>query len=244
MSGETTPYQRDLAYVHSAGYSRIMLPVAHEMAWRLRDRQLSSGTIVDLGCGAGQAAGEYTAAGYDAIGVDLSPAMIELAQNIVSNARFEVGSWTSWPLPPCVAISALGEVICYLSSGVDPVAALQDFFAKAFTALAAGGLLVFDVVEIGWGRELAPTWTAGEDWHCLVKYQYEETKHQLTRRITTFRAAGELYRRQDEVHRQQLFGRDEVAQMLEQAGFQVEVAERFGDFTPLSGRAFFAATKR
>ncbi|EAQ78283.1 hypothetical protein DSM3645_18141 [Blastopirellula marina DSM 3645] len=221
-----------------------MLPVAHEVVRRLRDRQCSGGTIVDLGCGAGQVAGEYAAAGYDVIGVDLSPAMIELAQSIVPHARFEVGSWTTWPLPPCIAISALGEVVCYLSPGVDPVAVLQDFFAKAFAALAAGGLLVLDVVEIGMGRELDPTWTAGEDWCCLVKYQYDESHDQLTRRITTFRAAGEFYRRQDEVHRQQLFARDEVAQMLEQAGFQVEVAERFGDFTPLPGRAFFAAMKR
>ncbi|MFI4874474.1 MAG: class I SAM-dependent methyltransferase [Blastopirellula sp. JB062] len=243
MPSESAPYDRDVAYVHSSGYSDIMLPAAREVIQQLRQRNLHEGTIIDLGCGGGQAAAAYAAAQYDVIGVDLSPAMIDLARQAVNEARFEVGSWNDWPLPSCVAITALGEIFCYLSPGVEPRVSLPSFFASAHAALLPGGLLAFDVGEIGMGRGAVRNWTSGDDWYCLVDYAYDEGNDQLARHITTFRQEGELYRRRHETHRQQLFAAVEIQNWLEQVGFQVAMAQRLDEFVPLPNRALFFATK-
>ena len=59
--------------------------------------------------------GRFTDAGYHVLGVDLSPAMIELARQRVPEADFQVGSFCNLPIPTCRAVTALGEVFNYLT---------------------------------------------------------------------------------------------------------------------------------
>lgn len=55
-------------------------------------------TVVDVGCGGGRAVGELAARGVRAIGVDLSPAMIEIAGERWPAGEFHVADATALPL--------------------------------------------------------------------------------------------------------------------------------------------------
>jgi hypothetical protein len=68
----------------------------------------------------------------------------------------------------------------------------------------------------------------GPDWAILLEVQ-EDRKHGiLTRRISSFRQVGRLYRRSDELHSLHLFPRAELQVMLSQAGFQVRTLSGYG----------------
>jgi hypothetical protein len=62
----------------------------------------------------------------------------------------------------------------------------------------------------------------GSDWAVLVDAELDETRHELTRRITTFRQVGNLYRRDTETHRLILIDPNEILQSLRSIGFQAE----------------------
>jgi hypothetical protein len=65
----------------------------------------------------------------------------------------------------------------------------------------------------------------------------------LIRHITSFRKVGDLYRRDEEVHRQRLFTRSEVATQLRSCGFRVRVLRGYGPLCFPPGVFGFLARK-
>jgi SAM-dependent methyltransferase len=61
-------------------------------------RAAGDGPVADLGCGPGQATAHLHQLGIDAFGIDLSPAMIDVARRDHPGLRFEVGSMTDLDL--------------------------------------------------------------------------------------------------------------------------------------------------
>lgn len=74
-------------------YLRAALAVFAE-----RVRAGGGGPVVDVGCGPGHVTAELSGLGVDASGIDLSPAMVELARREHPGLRFEVGSMTDLEL--------------------------------------------------------------------------------------------------------------------------------------------------
>ena len=235
-------YGEDLACIHEAGYGGFAEGCAAGLLAALRAAGIAGGKVVDLGCGPGAWAGRLVEAGYDVLGVDLSAAMIRLARRRAPRATFRVGSLYTTPLPPCRAITALGEVLCYrVREAADP--SLVPLFRRAHTALGTGGLLIFDVAEVGLDRGRAPACREGEGWACLVRFAYDDARQRLTRHITTFRRIGASYRRREETHHVQLYRASAVARELREAGFRVRTVRRFGEYPLPPGRVGFLARK-
>ena len=61
-------------------------------------RAIGGGPVADVGCGPGHTTALLRELGADAFGIDLSPAMIEIARREHPGARFEVGSMTDLQL--------------------------------------------------------------------------------------------------------------------------------------------------
>jgi SAM-dependent methyltransferase len=61
-------------------------------------RAIGGGHVADIGCGPGHTTALMQELGVDAFGIDLSPAMIEIARREHPGARFEVGSMTNLEL--------------------------------------------------------------------------------------------------------------------------------------------------
>lgn len=138
---------------------------------------------------------------------------------------------------------AIGECLNYL---FDPEhRQLSQVFQRIYHALSERGVFIFDIAEPGQVTSATPvqSFTEGEDWLVLLEKQENPEHHILTRRIITFRQVGAYYRRDDEVHRQQLYQAEEIAQMLQQVSFEVQVDRGYGEFVLPPAHAVLVARK-
>ena len=201
------------------------------------------GTLVDLGCGSGLWAKAAGRAGLTVIGVDQSGAMIRLAKRVAPAAKFIRVSLYDFELPPCDAVTAIGEGLDYLEPGVSRLPSLKRLLARIARALRPGGLFIFDVL-LNEGRVLdGRNWRAGGDWAVLTEVKENREAKLLIRRIVTFRKIGSNWRRGEETHRLRLFERRKVERALRDAGFTVRTAQRYGDAALLPRRRIFIARK-
>ena len=213
-------YGDDLAAIHAAGFTGLARAAARELLARL-DRPAR---VVDLGCGDGTTAALLSAADHDVLGIDSSPAQIELARRRAPAATFRVASFVDAELPrPCDAIVAAGEVLGYALDFRNDAATLDAVLARVAAALRPGGLLLFDLA--GPGR-VPPTgrqsWTEAEGWAVLAETR--ERPGAIERRIVTFRDPGDgRVRRVEEIHRLVLHRPTHVLARLRGAGFTARV---------------------
>ena len=222
------PYDTDLAYIHDTGFGNFARNSAPGLLNIISQCGDTSRLVVDLGCGSGIWAKTVVEAGYQVLGIDISAAMIEMARQRVPEAAFQVGSFVDAAIPACRSVTALGEVVNYLFDLNNSLTMLHEVCQHVFEALIPGGAFIFDFAEPGRCRGLAQRFWEGDDWTCLVDFLHDEPRQQLTRRIVTFRKVGEMYRRHEETHRQQLYERAAVAEILRSVGFQFEIVANYG----------------
>ncbi|MBD1870235.1 class I SAM-dependent methyltransferase [Cyanobacteria bacterium FACHB-471] len=240
-------YRKDLAYIHDVGHNDYALKSAPGILSILAKHNIHDGLIVDLGCGSGLSALEFTAARYRVLGIDISESMVALARTRVPNAEFRVESLFEADIPDCHAVVSIGECLNYLFDPNNTRTKLIQLFQRVYNALAPAGVFIFDVAEPGQVAQgtITKSFTEGEDWIVLVEKQEEQTV--LTRRIITLRKLKEHqeehYRRDDEVHRLRLYEATEVAEQLRQVGFQVQVMRCYGNYDLPNAHAAFVACK-
>ena len=75
----TSDYRNDPAYIHDAGFGGMARAAGPVLIDSLRKRGFDRGLVVDLGCGSGILSQAILEAGYEVLGIDISPAMIERA---------------------------------------------------------------------------------------------------------------------------------------------------------------------
>ncbi len=217
-------YRRDLATIHDAGFGHIARGAAATLIERLARRGVRSGTVVELACGSGISSRLLADAGFDVVGFDLSPAMLELARERVPEARFEQRSLYDADLPQCVAVTAIGEAFNYLfdpRAGFDTMTAVV---ARAHAALDPGGLLLFDFAEPGRATpRLEHHVFDGPGWRVTSEAVEDPARRQLERRITSVLQTSVGRREQFELHRLALYDREDVVAMLVAGGWRPEL---------------------
>ena len=238
-------YRNDLAYVHDAGFGDFAKQAGPELLQILRQNRIHKGLVVDLGCGSGLWAQRLIRSGYDVLGIDLSPAMIRIARKRAPEARFVQDSFLKAKLPPCAAVTAIGECFNYLFDASNGRNALSRFFGRVFRSLQPGGMFLFDVVTPDKRSKPKSQQNnrVAEDWAILYQAEEDAAKRILTRRITTFRRIGKLYRRDEEIHRCLLYEGGELAEELRRKGFRVRVVRSYGKFKLYKNRIGFLAKK-
>ena len=237
-------YGEALAYIHDAGYSGFAQKAAPGLLRMLRRQGVTAGLVVDLGCGSGRWARELLHAGYQVLGIDLSPAMIRLARRIAPQARFKVGSLFEAELPPCRAVTSLGECVNYNLDGKSSRPSLSRLFKRIFRALAPGGILVFDFAGPGRLPKRGPrvTWAGHDDW-AVISVTRARGCDKLIRQITGFRRRGKHLRATGEVHDLRLYRADDLIQDLARCGFRARVVSGYGRLRFLEGIAGIVAVK-
>ncbi|MDY7230633.1 class I SAM-dependent methyltransferase [Hyalangium rubrum] len=218
-----TAYARDLAYVHHDAFGHLARDAAPVVLGALRRVGLRRGLIVDLGCGSGILARALTEAGYDVLGVDLSPDMLRLAARNAPRATFRRGSLLDMDFPPCVAVTAIGEPFNYVFDPRSTPAALSRLFRGIHGALEPGGFLLSDVAgpgRIGQGQVRQTFWDR-PDWNLYLRAEENRAGTRLTRDIVLFRRIGSRYRRSEEHHTLRLYPPAAITERLTGAGFQV-----------------------
>ena len=247
MGSDVGFYGPEQAAIHDERFGDLARDAARLVVDRLYDAGFPSGLVTDLGCGSGILAAAVVDAGFDATGVDLSPAMVDLARVALPEATFTVGSVHDVPIAPSVAVTATGEVLQYAT---DPRAGLDAFrvlAGRVFLSLAPGGLFVFDVSTPGrnLGLDVRHVFHDHHSW--MLGMHATEVGDRLDRRIVILvREADGRFRRVDETHELCLYEPGAVTAILQDVGFAVEQRASYSQSTPstpLAGWAVFVATK-
>lgn len=137
------------------------LPQAREL--REHTYEALGAVVVDVGCGSGRAVGELAARGARAIGVDLDPAMIEVAAERRPAGEFHVADATALPLDD-------GSVTGYRADKIlHALAEPERAVAEARRVLAPNGRAVL----------------VGQDWDTFV---IDSDDPELTRSLVHSRA--------------------------------------------------------
>lgn len=96
------------------------------------------GMVADIGCGPGRITAHLASLGLEAFGIDLSPAMVEVARRDHPGLRFAEGSMESLDL----ADGTLSGIVAWYSIIHTPPARLPGVFAEFNRTLRDGGLLL------------------------------------------------------------------------------------------------------
>ncbi|GAA0571011.1 class I SAM-dependent DNA methyltransferase [Actinomadura livida] len=125
-------------------------------------RAIGGGPVADVGCGPGHTTALLRELGADAFGIDLSPAMIEIARREHPGARFEVGSMTDLELGD----ASLAGVLAWWSLIYIPDEAVPGVLGQFHRVLRPDGVLA---VGFHVGDESVLE-TTGEGDHALQAY--------------------------------------------------------------------------
>lgn len=229
-------YGTDLAWIHHTGFSEFATLASRGILASLQSHDIREGLILDIGCGSGILARALTDAGFTVLGIDASPAMIDLARVTAPAARFEIATFDEATLPPCAAITATGEVLNY-----GTLARVQTFIQHAAHALTPGGLLLFDIAEQGSYPPHDERRVGGEDWSVIALKDSDGRR--LTRRVLTFRQIDGVTHRDEEVHELELYQREELLAVLRESGFRVRVRRSYGSYRLPKGHAVYVAIR-
>ena len=236
-------YGPDLARIHHEGFAALASAAGPMVVRLLRAAGIRRGRVVDLGCGSGVLAKYLLSRGYDVHGVDASPAMIRIARRVAPRATLAVGNALAVALPRCRAVVATGEAMTYLTARARPDAQLERHIRRVSRALEPGGLLIFDAIVADSAQPLNyRTWRAADRWAVLTESKEDLRRRVVTRRITTFVRSGAGYRRAYEQHRVGVYRREQIAELLDAAGFRMRVLKGYGA-TSVPRRLVFAAAR-
>ncbi|WP_265864293.1 class I SAM-dependent methyltransferase [Streptomyces sp. SKN60] len=114
-------------------YERAMLALFADAV-----RASGGGPVADLGCGPGRITAHLGGLGLDVLGIDLSPAMIDVARREHPGTDFRVGSMTELDLPD----GSMGGLVAWYSLIHVPDAELDRTLAHFHRALRPGGPLL------------------------------------------------------------------------------------------------------
>jgi SAM-dependent methyltransferase len=234
-------YDLDLAYIQAKAFENPARGAAPEIVRRLQDAGIPIRRVVDVGCGAGPLTAALTAAGFEVTAIDQSAELLAIAREADPSAHFINASIYETEIPACEAVLAVGEPLTYHGPDVDGDRLVKCFFQRVSEILPTGGMLIFDVIELGKPPLTGRFWSSGDDWAVMVDTTEDQATRTLVRNIEIFRRVNDLYRRGREVHRVRLFDTRTLCDQLASCGFKIETSQAYGaQALGPRRRAFFA----
>jgi SAM-dependent methyltransferase len=233
----TGPYYRhDLAVVHHRGFSTHAALCAPGIIDVLSPVRARRGVVLELGCGTGLLTQELVAAGYRVVATDASPAMLEIAHDLVGDRVEELRQLTlpDDPLPEADAIVAIGHPINYLPDAD----AIDRALAAIAEAVRPGGLIAFDICDLEWGRarrDASNLGRTGPDWAIITEFSMP-SPDRFVRDMTTFVPNGDgSWRRDSEHHENVLVDTNRIPELLKRHGIDASTRASFGTETLPAG---------
>ena len=239
MTAPDTPYyRRDLALVHHLGFGFHADDCAPGILTLLEPVRHRHGLVVELGCGSGLLTRYLVDAGHRVIATDASPAMLELAREVVGDAE-EIRDLVlpDDPIPPADAIVSVGHCLNYLPDA----ASIGRALVAIAEALLPGGLLAIDVCDLEWAEHRRDTesrgWV-GEDWALVTEFSVPSPDRFIRQMATFIRNDDGSWRRNDERHDNVMVETSHLPELLGEHGVEAAVERSFGsEILPVGLRA-------
>ena len=173
--------------------------------------------VLDLGCGTGNITNILAKRGYDMIGVDLSPDMLNVARNKAAEDNLDV-LYLCQDIREFELYGTVDAIICTLDvlNYITDTQELQHIFALVKNYLNPDGIFIFDIntkykLETTLGNNNFITEESG------VFYTWEnEYTDGISNQYLTFFAENDdgLYERFDETHIQKVYEFSQIEEML------------------------------
>jgi SAM-dependent methyltransferase len=192
----------------------------------LAEYNIQDGLVAELGCGTGTITELLSEAGYDMIGIDNSPEMLEAAiekrdQN-ASTALYLCQDMREFELYGTVrAVVSLCDSINYITEPKE----LAEVFRLVNNYLDPGGIFIFDFHPEHYYRNTVGERTiaeAREDVSFIWENYYDRKTRinelDLTLFLPVFGDDPELYRKREEVHYQYGYTLEDMKALLQEAG--------------------------
>jgi SAM-dependent methyltransferase len=229
-------FRGDLAAVHHRAFGGHAAACAPGIVDFLAPVLARDGLVLELGCGTGLLTRELIGAGHRVIATDASPAMLDIARDLVGESAEDVRQLTlpDDPLPQADAVVAVGHPLNYLPSAE----AVDRALIAIAQALRPGGLLALDLCDLEWGRARRdpPVFArVRDDWAIITEFSVP-APDRFVRDITTFVPNPDgSWRRDSEHHENVLIDTALVPALLGRHGIQAHVGLSFGAETLPAG---------
>lgn len=192
----------------------------------LREYGIENGLVLDLGCGTGKMTRLLAKRGYDMIGVDNAPQMLQIAmEHDRQGILYLCQDMREFELYGTVAaVVSICDSINYILEEED----LLEVFRLVNNYLDPGGIFIFDLNTLYKYREIL-----GENTICenrpegsfIWENYYDEEEQVNEYDLTLFiREEEELYRKYEEVHYQRGYELETIQALLEKAGMEFVTA--------------------
>ncbi len=192
----------------------------------LKDYGVTDGLVLELGCGTGTFTELMAQKGFDMIGVDNSPQMLEEAME----KRAETGSDILYLLQDMREFELYGTVraivsVCDSMNYLEEEEDLKEVFRLANNYLDPRGVLIFDMKTAHYYRDVMGDKILAENrdegsfiWENTWYEEEQANGYELTLFIRDDETG--LYEKQEEIHYQYAYDLSRVIELIEEAGME------------------------
>lgn len=190
----------------------------------LKDNDIRTGTLLELGCGTGSMIPYIHHAGYQVLGLDLSADMLEVASDKLaglSDTTLLLQDMRDFDLDMCVdGIYCVCDGMNYLLCESD----LLSTFIQVKKHLRKNGVFIFDLkTEFFYRDILGDQVFCDHQENCSYTWENsffeEDSVNQYDLTIFVKSPDSDLYSKYEETHHQKAYDLDTVLSLLNQAGF-------------------------
>ncbi len=195
----------------------------------LKEYGISDGLVLELGCGTGNMTELLAKEGYDMIGVDNAPEMLEIAMDKRTASGFDIlyllQDMREFELYGTVrAIVSICDSVNYITEESD----LLEVFRLVNNYLDPKGIFIFDFNTVYKYREVLGSQTIAEDREdCSFIWDnyYDEDQKINEYELSLFvKQEEDLYRKYQETHYQKAYDLETIRRLVEQSGLEYVVA--------------------
>lgn len=184
--------------------------------------------VLDLACGTGTLSCALAAKGYTVVAADQSPEMLEEAMEKAAELECEPPLFLHQAAEELDLFGTIDACVCSLDSVnyITDRERLLEGFRRVHTFLMPGGYFLFDVLSPAWleGLDGETFVDENDEVFCLWRANFDRESGILCYGMDLFEREGELWRREQEEHRERSWSVAELTELLTEAGFvQVQV---------------------
>lgn len=200
---------------------------------------VTGGILLDLACGTGSMSVPFAQAGYEVVGVDMSPDMLCEAQAKAG----EAGENILFLCQPMQSLDLYGTVdcaVCTLDSinHVTEPDDVREIFRRVSMFLNPGGLFLFDVNTVYKHEKILGNETFvfdTEDVYCVWQNHYDEETRIVDIDLDFFEPDEDVYFRTSEQFSERAYTHEELSEWLREA--DLEIIGYYGEMTKTEPKA-------